>query len=67
MASQDSTVKHSAGVRELENQASRSVNTVHKQAHLSRALAELKVLAHQVAAAWKSPKSGLELVDEQRR
>jgi hypothetical protein len=30
-------------------------------------LAEMKRLAEQVAAAWTSPKSGVELVDEQRR
>ena len=38
-----------------------------RQAELDETLAEMKALAHQVAAAWKSPKSGIELVDEQRR
>ena len=38
-----------------------------RQAELDEALAEMKALAQQVAAAWKSPKSGIELVDEQRR
>jgi prevent-host-death family protein len=37
------------------------------QAEIDQALAEMKVLARQVAAAWTSPKSGVELVDEQRR
>ena len=37
------------------------------QAKVDQALAEMKALAHQVAAAWTSPKSGVELVDEQRR
>jgi prevent-host-death family protein len=31
------------------------------------ALAEMKALAQQIAAAWESPKSGVELVSEQRR
>ena len=30
-------------------------------------LAEMKALAQDVAAAWKSPKSGVKLVSEQRR
>ena len=37
------------------------------QAQVDEALAEMKALARQVAAAWTSPKSGVELVDEQRR
>lgn len=37
------------------------------QAKIEETLAEMKSLAQQVAAAWKSPKSGLELVAEQRR
>lgn len=34
---------------------------------LDEMLAEMKRLAKQVAVAWTSPKSGVELVDEQRR
>ena len=37
------------------------------QAKIEETLAEMKSLAQQVAAAWKSPKSGIELVAEQRR
>ena len=38
-----------------------------RQAKIEESLAEMKSLAQQVAAAWKSPKSGIELVAEQRR
>ena len=38
-----------------------------RQAELDEALAEMRALAQQVAAAWASPLSGVELVDEQRR
>ncbi len=38
-----------------------------RQVKMEDALAEMKVLAQQVAAAWESPKSGVELVSEQRR
>ena len=38
-----------------------------RQAEIDNALAEMKALAQQVAAAWESPKSGVELVGEQRR
>jgi prevent-host-death family protein len=38
-----------------------------QKAKVDEALAEMKALAHQVAEAWTSPKSGVELVDEQRR
>ena len=38
-----------------------------RQAKIEETLAEMKSLAQQVAAAWKSPKSGIELVAEQRR
>ncbi len=37
------------------------------QAKVDQALVEMKALAQQVAAAWMSPQSGVELVDEQRR
>lgn len=37
------------------------------QAEIDEALAEMKTLAQQVGEAWKSPKSGLELVEEGRR
>jgi len=37
------------------------------QVEVDNALAEMKALAQQVAAAWKSPKSGVELIQEQRR
>jgi prevent-host-death family protein len=38
-----------------------------QQAEVDKALAEMKLLARQVAEAWTSPKSGVELVEEQRR
>ncbi len=38
-----------------------------RQSEREQALAEMKALAQQVAAAWESPKSGVELVNEQRR
>ncbi len=38
-----------------------------RQAEVEEALAEMKSLAQQVTAAWTSPKSGVELVSEQRR
>jgi prevent-host-death family protein len=38
-----------------------------RQAELNEALAEMKTLAQQVAEAWKSSKSGVELVEQQRR
>ena len=38
-----------------------------RQAEIDETLAEMKALAQQVAAAWVSPKSGVELVSEQRR
>jgi prevent-host-death family protein len=38
-----------------------------RQARIEETLAEMKSLAQQVAAAWTSPKSGVELVAEQRR
>lgn len=37
------------------------------QAKIEESLAEMKQLAQQVATAWTSPKSGVELVSEQRR
>jgi len=38
-----------------------------RQIEIETALAEMKSLAHQVAAAWTSTKSGVALIDEQRR
>jgi prevent-host-death family protein len=38
-----------------------------RRAETEDALAEMKALAQQVADAWTSPKSGVELVSEQRR
>jgi prevent-host-death family protein len=38
-----------------------------RQAELEETLAEMKQLAEQVAAAWTSPQSGVELIAEQRR
>ena len=38
-----------------------------RQAEIGRALAEMHELAQEVAAAWTSTKSGVELVSEQRR
>ncbi len=38
-----------------------------RQAEIDEALAEMKTLAQQVGEAWKSPKSGVELIEEGRR
>ena len=38
-----------------------------QQAELAQTLAEMKSLAEEVASAWNSSKSGVELIDEQRR
>lgn len=38
-----------------------------RQVEIVKSLAEMKQLARQVAEAWTSPKSGVELVEEQRR
>lgn len=38
-----------------------------RQAQLEQTLAEMKRLAQEVAAAWTSPQSGIELISEQRR
>lgn len=40
--------------------------TLH-QAERDEALADMKSLAQQVGEAWRSPKSGVELVEDQRR
>jgi antitoxin (DNA-binding transcriptional repressor) of toxin-antitoxin stability system len=37
------------------------------QTEMDEALAEMEKLAQHVAAAWKSPKSGVELIAEQHR
>lgn len=37
------------------------------QAKIEEAMAEMKQLAQEVAEAWTSPKSGVELISEQRR
>jgi prevent-host-death family protein len=38
-----------------------------RQIEIDKALADMKTLAQQVADSWTSPKSGVELVEEQRR
>ena len=38
-----------------------------RQLELEKAIEEMKSLSQEVAAAWTSPKSGVELVSEQRR
>jgi prevent-host-death family protein len=38
-----------------------------RPAEIGESLAEMKALAQQIAAAWTSDKSGVELVAEQRR
>jgi hypothetical protein len=38
-----------------------------QQVQIENTLAEMNILAQEVAAAWTSTKSGVELVDEQRR
>ncbi len=38
-----------------------------RQAQIEEAMAEMKQLAQEVAAAWSSPKSGVDLISEQRR
>ena len=52
-----------AVLRPYEEQDARRL----QQAKLDQALAEMKQLAQQVAEAWVSPKSAVELVEEQRR
>jgi prevent-host-death family protein len=37
------------------------------QIRLAEAMAEMKQLAQEVAAAWSSPKNGVDLIAEQRR
>lgn len=37
------------------------------QFRLEEVMAEMKQLAQEVAAAWSSPKSGVDLISEQRR
>ena len=34
---------------------------------VERTMAEMKSLADEIGRAWKSPKSGIELIEEQRR
>ena len=38
-----------------------------RKAEINETLAEMKVLAQEVAEAWTSEKSGVELISEQRR
>jgi hypothetical protein len=38
-----------------------------RQAEIDEALAEMRTMAQEIAAAWTSDKSGVELVAEQRR
>jgi prevent-host-death family protein len=38
-----------------------------RQAKIGEAMAEMKQLAQEVAAAWTSSKSGIDLISEQRR
>ena len=38
-----------------------------RQAETDAAVAEMKALAQEVAAAWRSEQSGVDLIDEQRR
>jgi prevent-host-death family protein len=38
-----------------------------RQAEVDEALAEMRTVAQEIAAAWTSDKSGVELVSEQRR
>ena len=38
-----------------------------REVEIDETLAEMKALAHEVAAAWTSDKSGVDLVAEQRR
>lgn len=38
-----------------------------RESEIDAALQEMKALAQEVASAWMSDKSGVELVDEQRR
>jgi len=38
-----------------------------RDTEIETALAEMESLAHEIAAAWTSPQSGVELISEQRR
>ena len=56
------------GVRDLKNRASAIVREVHEhKAEREQDLAKLDDLAGCVARTWRSPRSGVELIDEQRR
>jgi hypothetical protein len=59
MACTDSTKAQTGAVRG-------DPDRVHR-AELDEALVEIKRLAQKVAAAWTSPRSGVELVELQRR
>src|SRR5262245_30167899 len=52
-----------AMLRPLSEKSERAL----RQAEREEALAKLDDLAERIARAWRSPKSGVELVDEQRR
>ena len=53
------------GQREAEGEDSETVELW--QAEQDEALAAVDRLAEQIARSWRSPKSGLDLLDEQRR
>lgn len=55
-----------ADVWELKSCISEIATRLRREA-MENALIEMKYLAQQVGAAWCSPKSGVELVSEQRR
>lgn len=40
---------------------------IYRTASIEDEIAEMKLLAQEIADAWRSPKSGVELIEEQRR
>jgi prevent-host-death family protein len=57
---------HGEPIAVLRPLTGEEINELHR-AEVDESLVEMKALAEQIAAAWTSPKSGVELVSEQRR
>lgn len=57
---------HGEPIAVLRPLTEEEINELHR-AEVDEGLVEMKALADQIAAAWTSPKSGVELVSEQRR
>ena len=57
---------HGEPIAVLRPLTEQEINELHR-AEVDESLVDMKALAEQIAAAWTSPKSGVELVSEQRR